>query len=230
MNRPARPALPHDGGLALVGDADGRDVGAAYLRLRQRRARGALDRGPDLPGIMLDPAGLREVLRKLRVAAGEHPAVGIDDEGGRTGGALVERQDVPARAHGATSRLARSGRSVVRTSTPSASIRRIADSSFTVQTPSVSDAARAAATTRSLRSVYCSPTSVAPVAHAQSIVTSGGSPAGSTAARSMRKLVRMCGDSSRTRMITRGSNDMIVARACSPAAATAASTRSSRPS
>ena len=47
----------------------------------------------DLLGVVLDPAGLRKVLGELAVAAAEHGAVLVDDERGRSGGALVERED-----------------------------------------------------------------------------------------------------------------------------------------
>src|SRR3989441_1849714 len=66
-----------------------------------------------------------------------------------------------------STRLATSGRSVVSTSTPSSTSRRIARSAFTVQTPRRSPAARAAVTTASLTSVYWRPASVAPAATAQ---------------------------------------------------------------
>ena len=58
-------AIPHHDGLALVGDADGRDrLGrGATPSSRERRLR----RVPDLVGVVLDPAGLGEVLGELPV-------------------------------------------------------------------------------------------------------------------------------------------------------------------
>jgi hypothetical protein len=48
----------------------------------------------DLLGVVLHPAGLREVLREFALTATHHAAVGRDDERARTGGALIESEDV----------------------------------------------------------------------------------------------------------------------------------------
>src|SRR5205085_9824318 len=66
-----------------------------------RRRRGD-DRLPDLVGVMLDPARPRKVLRQLRVAAAEHAQVLVDDQAGRAGRSLVDRQDAHVRLSSAT--------------------------------------------------------------------------------------------------------------------------------
>ena len=72
---------------------------AGHARLGQRVARRLADAGPDLLGVVLDPARLRVVLRQLGVAACGHGALGVDHQRGRARGALIERQDVAAGRH-----------------------------------------------------------------------------------------------------------------------------------
>ena len=48
---------------------------------------------PDLLGHVLDPAGPREMLRELGVAAAEHVEGAIDDQAGRPARALIDRED-----------------------------------------------------------------------------------------------------------------------------------------
>ena len=107
------------------------------------------------------------------LAAGRHERRGTEGRGAghRTRGRLRvllfalrgRATEEPVRDHARPSaRRARSGRSLVSTSTPSAMSRRMSGSSFTVQTPTATPAARAASITVSSTSVYLSPTSVAP--------------------------------------------------------------------
>ena len=70
-DRPAAIALPYDGGLALVGDAHRGDVGRARAGRRESRLDGLAARGPDLVGVVLDPAGTRMDLGGAR--AGRAP-------------------------------------------------------------------------------------------------------------------------------------------------------------
>jgi len=89
---PAALPVPHDGGLALVGDPDPRDVRCAGAMPLEEPA-GGLDLGaPDLPGILLHPS-------RLRVAAGDrrgfHPdiaALGVVQGGTRRSGAFIQRK------------------------------------------------------------------------------------------------------------------------------------------
>ena len=67
VDRLAGRAVPQDGGLALVGDADRRDILGGDVGARHRGARGRDRRGPDALRIVLDPAGLRIDLRKLEL-------------------------------------------------------------------------------------------------------------------------------------------------------------------
>ena len=89
--RAQRLAVPEQHGLALVGDADGTQLGR--VDLVERRPRGLQRRLPDLLRGVLDPAGIREVLGELLVAARRDPAVGSDDQGGDAGRAGVDGED-----------------------------------------------------------------------------------------------------------------------------------------
>ena len=93
-------AIPHDGGLALVGDADGGDVSRPEVRAPQRLGRHRDLRGPDLAGVVFDPAGTREDLPKLALTDGYDGRFVIEDDRARAGGALVEGDDV---RHGSNS-------------------------------------------------------------------------------------------------------------------------------
>ena len=83
-------ARPHDDGLALVGDADGRH------RLLERRAQLAEhldDRGPDLVGVVLDPTRPREVLGELAVRPARRRALLVEGEGAHAGGPGIDGDD-----------------------------------------------------------------------------------------------------------------------------------------
>ena len=68
--RPAGATVPHDDGLALVGDAD---RGDRFGRASATAARPSVagDGLPDLVGVVFDPAGLGEVLGELAVRRAE---------------------------------------------------------------------------------------------------------------------------------------------------------------
>ena len=89
----ARRAVPQHGGLALVGDADGGEVARADAGLGERLVHDARLRRPDLAGVVLDPAGLREDLPELLLRDRADRARMIEDEGAGAGGALIERED-----------------------------------------------------------------------------------------------------------------------------------------
>jgi len=95
--RPAAAAAPQHGGLALVGDADGADVARAQARAGDGLARGVELGGPDLLGVVLDPAGLRVVLAQLALREGDDAALGVEDDAARTRGALVQGQQMAHR-------------------------------------------------------------------------------------------------------------------------------------
>ena len=88
----ARP-LPHDRGLALIGDADGRHIGGGGQHL----AADGQGRLPDLLRVMLDPAVGREDLRQLALRHGADMAFAVEDDGARAGRALIDRQNAAAR-------------------------------------------------------------------------------------------------------------------------------------
>ena len=86
-------AVPHHGGLALVGDADRGDV-----LCRQRRPspapRGSVDRrGPDVLRLVLDPAGGREMLREFLLRGRGDRDVAAKHDGARGRGALIDGED-----------------------------------------------------------------------------------------------------------------------------------------
>ena len=86
-------AVPDDGGLALVGDADGGHLGPAG-HVRQRGAGAGELGAPDLGRVVLHPAGAREVLGDLALVRRDGGAGLVEDDGTGRGGALVEGQDV----------------------------------------------------------------------------------------------------------------------------------------
>jgi hypothetical protein len=47
---------------------------------------------------VLDPSGLRKMLGKLLLGTAAQPAVMVEQDGARTGGALVEGEDIPFHA------------------------------------------------------------------------------------------------------------------------------------
>ena len=87
-------AVPEDGGLPLVGDAQGGDplgvdVGGAH-DLRQ----GPLLRGPDFQRIVLHPAGLGVDLAEGVLGAGDDLPGPVEQDGPGAGGSLVQGSDV----------------------------------------------------------------------------------------------------------------------------------------
>src|SRR6185437_15133463 len=86
-NRHAGVAVPEERRLALVRDRD------RARRLDERLLRGVEDAPPDLLGVVLDEAGLRKVLRQLRITAAANRELLVDEQAGRAGRALVDRED-----------------------------------------------------------------------------------------------------------------------------------------
>src|SRR5205807_2582665 len=85
--------VPQDEGLALVGDPDRRDVHWFRIRGVQRTLGAGLHRGPDLVGVVLDPAWSRVVLRDLLVTLAAYVAVQSDGHGRRACRPLVEAEN-----------------------------------------------------------------------------------------------------------------------------------------
>src|ERR1700736_5495850 len=64
-DRLARGAFPQHSRLALIGDPDRSQIATGDCRLGQRFAHDSRLRRPDFVRVMLDPARLRKMLRKL---------------------------------------------------------------------------------------------------------------------------------------------------------------------
>ncbi|MNU91015.1 hypothetical protein D3C71_808950 [compost metagenome] len=88
--RAARGAFPDDGGFALVGDADGGQVGGCGAGIAQGFARHVELAVPDLVGIVLDPARTGIVLAEFALADAAHDAFAVEHDGPGTGRALVQ--------------------------------------------------------------------------------------------------------------------------------------------
>jgi hypothetical protein len=98
VQRLAAVGIPDADGLALVGDADRLQVALADRRVLERLGRDLTRRLPDLGGVVLDPAGLGEVLLELAIGAAGELRLAVEDQAGRAGRALVDREDHPPEA------------------------------------------------------------------------------------------------------------------------------------
>jgi hypothetical protein len=87
-------AVPHDRGLALVGDADGGEVAEVEVGLGQRLPDDEPGVVADLLRVVLDPPGLREDLLVLLLPDRDDRAGVIEDDRPRAGRALVDGEDV----------------------------------------------------------------------------------------------------------------------------------------
>ena len=86
--------VPDDGGLALVRDADSRDVRRAGPDLVHGRERHAQLRGPDLVCVMLHPARLREILGELFLSHAAHLARLVEQDAAVRGRPGIQRHDI----------------------------------------------------------------------------------------------------------------------------------------
>ena len=87
-------AVPQDGGLALVGDADARDAVGREGRAVEGLPADGERVAPDILRIMLDPAGGGIMLGEIAPGGRNRPRLGIEDHRPRGGGALVDRKEV----------------------------------------------------------------------------------------------------------------------------------------
>ena len=94
VNGLPRVPVPHDGGLALVGDANRRDVRCAGTYLIHGGKRHAQLGGPDLVGIVLHPAGFREILSKLLLRHTAHFPFFVEKDAAVRCGPGIQRHDV----------------------------------------------------------------------------------------------------------------------------------------
>ena len=83
--------VPGDGGLALIGDADGGNT--AGRRIVEGMTRALQYALPDLVRIVLDPTGPRVALNHRGVTAADDAGVLVYDQRGRARGALVDGEN-----------------------------------------------------------------------------------------------------------------------------------------
>ena len=88
--RLARRGVPADDGLALVGDPDRLELAGLQARVLQRLAGDGVRDVPDLGRVVLDPAGPREVLGELAVAATDALPLEVEHEARGAGRPLVD--------------------------------------------------------------------------------------------------------------------------------------------
>jgi hypothetical protein len=93
VNRLPGGGVPGDHRLALVGDADRVELAALDARCGDRLRRDSAGDVPDFGGVVLDPTRPREVLLELGVGAAGNPPLAVEDQAGRPGRALVDRED-----------------------------------------------------------------------------------------------------------------------------------------
>jgi len=86
-------AIPQDGGLALVGDAQRRQVAGVQAALRHGLGDHLAGPQPDLVRIVLHPSGLRIDLPVLPLRAGDDSPGAVEDQKARAGGALIDRSN-----------------------------------------------------------------------------------------------------------------------------------------
>ena len=86
----ARVLLPQQGGLALVGDADGRDVAHVHLAHLHGLLQGFHLGAEDVVRVVLHPAGLGIALLKLDRVRGKRAPRLVKDDGAAGCGALVQ--------------------------------------------------------------------------------------------------------------------------------------------
>jgi len=94
VQRPAGAAVPEQRRLALVGQADRRDVFAGEIGLGHGAERGAARGLPQIARVVFDPAGPRVVLGEFLLRAGHGAAAPVKDDRAGGSGALVEGKDV----------------------------------------------------------------------------------------------------------------------------------------
>ncbi|MNM65169.1 hypothetical protein D3C81_765960 [compost metagenome] len=86
--------VPHHRGFALVGNAQRSHLGMADAGLGQGFDHGRALGGEDLHRVVLDPTRLRVMLGELALGGADHIGVAVEDDRPRTGGALVQGDDV----------------------------------------------------------------------------------------------------------------------------------------
>jgi hypothetical protein len=93
MNRLARLPIPQNRRLTLIRNPDRSYVCSLQTRFPDRRLRCVQLSLPDLIRIMLDPAGLREILPKFLLRHRQNPTTLIKHDRSRTGRTLIQSQN-----------------------------------------------------------------------------------------------------------------------------------------
>ena len=97
-DRAPRRAIPEHGRFALVRDADSHDVISRRACSGKHLGDGRSLCGPDFLGVVLDPAGVRKVLRELALCRRDDVAVVVEQDRSGTCRALVQGEHESAHA------------------------------------------------------------------------------------------------------------------------------------
>ncbi len=87
-------AIPHDGGFALIRDAQRGDIARPGVGTTERFNGYADLGGPDIFRIVFHPTGARIMLLKFALGSAVDGAALIEQNGARTGGSLIQGKDV----------------------------------------------------------------------------------------------------------------------------------------
>ena len=87
-------AVPDESGLALVGDADGGDVGGKQVAGVEGFGDDEVGVAEDFKRVVLDPAGVGVDLAVFLLGAGDDVAGAVEDHEAGAGGALIEGSEV----------------------------------------------------------------------------------------------------------------------------------------
>ena len=93
VDRSARGVLPDDGGPARVADADTGNQGGIITRPSKHLQRDIALRVPDVYRVMFDPSRLRKVLREFLLRDVVDRPGGVEQDGPRDGGSLIQGED-----------------------------------------------------------------------------------------------------------------------------------------
>ena len=92
--RAAGAHIPHHGGLALIGDADGGNVRGVRADVGKRKPRNLQLHGENLLGIMLHPAGPRENLREFLLRDGSDLPLPVEKNAAVAGRAGIQGHNI----------------------------------------------------------------------------------------------------------------------------------------
>ena len=93
-HRLSTAAVPNNRGLALVGDADGRDVRRVNAKTCHCLKTGHDGGRPKIRGVMFDPPGAGQVLSKFLLLHGRHLVMLIEENCATGRRALIDCEDV----------------------------------------------------------------------------------------------------------------------------------------